>query len=807
MLPHARCVAELTRSAAVRELRWLRLSVAALALLANFARPAAGESGAAVDINGVGAAELYWATSHSLAVSVPATKSEDSADAGQKGAATLKFASIHGPWLWLVAVPKGKDDSESKTSLTAWIEMREAFHHQITANERLMIESLAALPDVDDFHVPDPKVQTVRLQLEGEADVFIRAAPAIKCVQDLSPPRESFLPSVLPPVPEGRCILELANLEADVEYEVSMYVFKHGSQIPEEVQDSACSKTFKTLELNNHIRYTLLTLQVGSFVAMAFGLLVQIVSIMRSSKEGEKKSSEMELVGDEMGLLESISSEAAMNGVSGQHENMMRRTASSVIQDVLLALTMFLPLVGPIGLALSSHVVLGVRMQKLSRAYSEKGLLSLVSCYRLCSVIVTLVLVPWSVWQAQKIWMIYFHHVYDSIGLNFVGDSDVRSFRIRYALSLQVSGVEMTAWIPAIALSTFLLAVESHSEVIAEQVRSIKGRAERRIKSTPQGTRLYAQLCSLDGSSFADTGDSGAAVKGAGMESRDGITPAVVIGSILFSLVPHFWMCGRHGVSVWNGPMMQWTLLYVLNVSGMCIRFFGHMNVCLGTYERQCEMFAIFQALSWQEDGSRDLFDPFTTLNDRVLAARARLKGEIVPLKLELIADSQVWWSMRELLLIELREGKVIAETLVLLSILLAAGAGMSSFFVAQSLEEVTSITICTAVATVGLLIFVRLALGRARDINLMSQEHLRLLHGVVAQMASKAPRSFETQLRQERFLLQLATLIEKTPGPESVASFQVTPEIASGATGILAVLAALAVWNLCRGMAHLQSA
>jgi len=224
-------------------------------------------------------------------------------------------------------------------------------------------------------------------------------------------------------------------------------------------------------------------------------------------------------------------------------------------------------------------------------------------------------------------------------------------------------------------------------------------------------------------------------------------------------------------------------------------------------YTRGCEAFAFFQALSWGDDGSSELFDPFVTRNDAVLHARQQLKIEKVePLTLAL-QDSKggeqahVWWRLRELILVDIKDERILMETLVIVCIVAALFTGSSSLIVAFSVKEITAITVVTAAVTVWMLHFTHSALTNARDLNLMAKEHVLFLHGVVAQMSQRPPRSLDNQLRQERFLIQLATLIEKGTPPETVASFSVTPELCSACVGILGVLAGVSLWNLSSGL------
>merc|ERR1719436_1383641 len=90
-----------------------------------------------------------------------------------------------------------------------------------------------------------------------------------------------------------------------------------------------------------------------------------------------------------------------------------------------------------------------------------------------------------------------------------------------------------------------------------------------------------------------------------------------------------------------------------------------------------------------------------------------------------------------------------------------------------------------------------------ARDINLMTDEHTSLLHNVVAEvnMPLRPQRPLDSHLQQERFLLQLATLIERQKPPETIASFTVSPQFFSAVVGTLSLLFGVTALTLARGL------
>merc|ERR1712050_781857 len=101
------------------------------------------------------------------------------------------------------------------------------------------------------------------------------------------------------------------------------------------------------------------------------------------------------------------------------------------------------------------------------------------------------------------------------------------------------------------------------------------------------------------------------------------------------------------------------------------------------------------------------------------------------------------------------------------------------------------------------LLVFTYKTLNLARDMNLMCQEHTSLLHNVVAEanMPLRPQRPLDSHLQQERFLLQLATLIERQPSLQTLASFTVSPQLCSAIVGSLSFIFVVTLLILTRGV------
>jgi hypothetical protein len=256
-----------------------------------------------------------------------------------------------------------------------------------------------------------------------------------------------------------------------------------------------------------------------------------------------------------------------------------------------------------------------------------------------------------------------------------------------------------------------------------------------------------------------------------------------------------------HNASWISCPESYFTALYMLNMGGTCVRFLVQASQAEHHYNCHVKQLATFQALSWQQqqtnqiDFNRPVFEPFKTRPVAVYEARKALRenphGRIAPLNLEELEDSKVWWHLRELVLNDIQRGRISAELLLLMSIVFCFGMAGVSSLTAHTTGSVTSSTLVNAIAMFGMVRFIYVVLTAARDINLMADEHCCLLHYVVAEMnlPLSIQRPLDQHLQQERFLLQVATLIEKRPKPQAVAYFEVTPQKVSAILGGLVLL------------------
>mmetsp|Transcript_100551 Transcript_100551/g.284814 ORF Transcript_100551/g.284814 Transcript_100551/m.284814 type:complete len:799 (-) Transcript_100551:244-2640(-) len=755
--------------------------------------------------------QRYWTTSHSIAVVVPMPHVEPQEPWFQNLLHTEREAptwvvNTHDPldqlgsrpasgqpWWWITAV-RVKQDEDTGRGIDGlpWTKLVKAFLYKMnSAEKRLLIDKwLDGNSKQDDFHIPDPKVQTIRLDVEDE--VLFRAMPQGRCDNHTLPPEGSFLPVVLPPVPSGQCVLELCNLSPGVEYRLLLFNVSDGA-LPPTAPPSPIADATTWTSTKPWIMHITLSLEK---VCAALAMLLAVILQSRKHCVGARNPTNYSQV---------VTPE---DGVGGFHQVKVRNLFLSILKDLLVALTMFLPLVGPLGLILASDVVLGVRMRKVMRSRERlqgsddklKTWFAFLLGKDLFILAVNVVMLPINIYAVQKIWFMYGRSFFSRVGLDLLAEASFSGFQ-RYDHQWQeVSGLELVCWVPFIVLSSLMLAVDLQNDDASLLLRKHKRRAESLLNELPKGRELWAKLCAMDGALF---GGSGEAPEGLWKE------PCRLLLGVLFGMLPHIWMSARHGVALWNGTLMWNTLMYVVNIGGLAARFQSKTERICVAYRTKCSKLATFQALSWQEDRSTAIYDPFATRNQAVVEARKRLREnipKISTLKLEEPEDSKVWWHLRELVLIEIKDGRIMMEMMVLLCIAFTVLQGLSSLVVMLNTQQVTSTTLVTVVVLVVGVWFTYNALSSTRDINLMSEEHTCLLHNVVAEMNMplRAQMPLDSHLQQARFLLQVATLIEKVPPPETIASFAVTPQLFSLVLGTIGTLTALCIYNLIRGLLEL---
>lgn len=230
-----------------------------------------------------------------------------------------------------------------------------------------------------------------------------------------------------------------------------------------------------------------------------------------------------------------------------------------------------------------------------------------------------------------------------------------------------------------------------------------------------------------------------------------------------------------------------------------------------------CHRWAIFQALSWDPDfGTHSVVDPCETRSGKVRQQGVWLKCHgIETLQLGRYSDglerARVWWPLRELILIDIKDERIAMEMLTILCILAIIISGVVSVVVLIYLQQITALTIVQAVLTVIMIWFVYCALTAARDINLMCKEHVLILRCLVLQMRLNDSTSLSKSEKQEhaelqQFLLEMAGLIERQPMPETVASTTVTPELFSTLLGTLATALVTSLWNVISGLIKLEA-
>jgi len=703
------------------------------------------------------------------------------------------------PWWWLVGIHNGKDDAEDSLP---WDVLVSKFKRKLSEVEKgKLVEALTRTSrDRDDFGIDNPKVQTVELGFSGE--VVFRAMPQGRCDNRTRPPRASFLPRVLPAVTAGECVLELCQMRPSSEYKLVLFNISDSEQLPKVAPKPLDKGNAKTAPSPWEVTVAFTVMKVACVLAMVVAIARHVWA---ECTKVTKRTNYSQVFPNEQ------------ESVSGFHQVKVRHLFVDILKDLLRSSTMFLPIIGPIGLVLASDVVIGTRVSKVlqsreeySAASDNAGDANHIKDGRLWqfakdiwNLILNIFIIPWNIYTVQVIWATYFSHWYSKIHMDLTQDKSFGSLQ-QYGYQWQeVSGLELGGWVPGVVLSTFILALEQQNDIISAMLQKHRKRAETHLSSLAKGQELWTRLCKMDSRMFSRKEEA------PDLLCRRFLRLAV---SIVFGLLPHLWMCVRHGVPLWNGPMMWVTLMYLVNISGVSTRFLALSDRIDNIYRRSCMELETFQALSWQEDTRAAIYDPFATRNRYVMEARKKLR-ENVPrigcLKLEEPEDSKVWWQLRELVFIQLKDGRILMEMMVLVIVYFGVLLGLSSIFVMTSLKEITAITIVTAVVMVVLLGRVHSFLRAARDINLMAMEHTCLLHSIVAEMNMplRPQMPLDSHLQQERFLLQVATLIEKQPQPETIASFTVTPQLFSLVVGTLGILTAISLYNLVNGLINLHPA
>merc|ERR1712113_720317 len=146
---------------------------------------------------------------------------------------------------------------------------------------------------------------------------------------------------------------------------------------------------------------------------------------------------------------------------------------------------------------------------------------------------------------------------------------------------------------------------------------------------------------------------------------------------------------------------------------------------------------------------------------------------------------------MGEIILTGMKEWRAMMGVMVLMCGALSWFAGLSVIALVLLTGQITATTIVSAAMMPVLLVFTYRTLSLASDMNLMCEEHTSLLHNVVAEanMPLRPQRPLDSHLQQERFLLQLATLIDLQPPLQTLASFRVTPPVFSVTFGSLSLV------------------
>jgi len=707
-------------------------------------------------------------------------------------------------WWWIVGIEKqggvaasvGVDDE-------MWQDLSKAFAHELTDEEKESIQEIARRKRPwpfykDSFNTSDPKVQTILLG----PGVFFRAIPQGRCDNRFKPPRASFLPQALPSIPDGWCVLELCELHPNTKYRMFLYNISDDKHVP----DTTPKPVAEALATTKSKAFAMPTVVVLMKVAIGLAMLVAVIKECVKQCIA-KKESNYEPIENTRATTVDILEDESVGGFFVKVNLFLDIFTSS-----LTSMSMFLPIVGPLGLVLASDVIIGTRLRKFIKGVDQFQNASAerrarLACYAtkdLLVLIINIVIIPFNILAIQVLWNMYWITWFRSIGINPSGDSSFEALQ-RYGYTwLEVSGLEQLWWVVGMVLSSFMLVLDRENDRIAVLLRRHKKRAEALVNELQRGRELWTRICKLEGGGiFGGTAQD--------TELSIAMELAFLAAGLVFALLPHLWMCLRYHVPFMNTHLIHITILYVINVSGVSQRFLSQTQTVRNVYRRRCMELATFQAISWQEQ-TPAIYDPFATRNDAVHEARRLLKENVprIPsLRLDEPEDSRVWWCLRELVLIEIKEGHVKSEMLIIATLGFASFQAVLSVLIMIALKDITAITLVTVIVLAVCQQFIFFALQDSRDINLMCQEHTVLLHNSVAEMNRPLgnTKPLDSHLAQERFLLQVATLIEKQKPPETVMSLSVTPNVFFVTVGTVGALLIFSMYMLARGLVYMKSA
>jgi hypothetical protein len=787
---------------------------AALRSAGSASRRASANSSLSASISGEPAMLEYWITSHSVAVVVPRpqhlrpllphprdTSGEFMSIEGLSALADSPTRDL--PWWWLMAVAvQGASSSEGTMNASEifkhlpWVDVSRAFIREFGFNGAQQTRSRSARRGLD--------LRTVIVPSE-RGDIFFRAYSQAQCLNETSPPPGSLLPSSLPPLRETQCILELGHLNRDTHYHIALYEISNGTAPPTSAFHAEEDAYFHTTAtVKPWPRKLCLAIAVVATTLIGLSLeIYKFCNLQKSVRESPLEYGYSSISVVNASALSSGSSQPRLSARQRTHSMIRLGTGTGpsedkpeqdfflrILKDLARSLTMFMPIFGPLGLMIASDVVIGTRIQSVSITFwrfqevrEARGPLlhAYLDLFRdVFTLCVNLVMLPLNTYNVQVLWLQFGGIWTRELKLDLNLDLSYMDHQRQYELWQELSGLEIVGWVPVIMVSTLVLVVSLQDNQINLDLLRERMRCEAFIKKLPRGKVLYKQLCEMDNAVF-------------GIEDRPPeklLTRGLRLGlSIFFGLVPHIWMCTMHRAAWLAWPESFVTSLYLLNIGGTSVRFLVRAAEVEYHYTCHVRQLAMFQALSRQQqqsnqiDLSRPVFEPFRTRPEAVHEARKALRdnpqGRIVPLNLEDLEDSKVWWHLREMVLTDIQQGRVSAELLLLVSIIFCFGLVGISSLTAQVTHGVTSSTVVNAIAMFGMVRFIYVVLTCARDINLMANEHCCLLHYVVAEMnlPMSIQRPLDQHLQQERFLLQVATLIEKMPQPQAIAYFAVTPQ------------------------------
>jgi len=461
-----------------------------------------------------------------------------------------------------------------------------------------------------------------------------------------------------------------------------------------------------------------------------------------------------------------------------------------------------MPLVGPFGLYFAKNIVLGVRFKSLrgtwTRLYTtwkeKESILGQSShiYYFLSSLwqfLINILVIPYNLTIIQGQWPILLSELYSYVHLNPYHMYSVDDLATTYIVYSQISEVEMFYAIPVTMFSVFLLATDDARIKVALEFNEHKKRAKDGLaqKDDGMGDKLK-QLQDVFSEQWKKTvtenkewglysdetevknDDSGKEIR-----NRFFVEMGFLLGSIVFSLVPRWWMCGRYGAS-WHGDnSWMYFLLYFVNTSGLVFRFLKQSHTVQANYHTNVDQLAVFQAISWEKN-SVDVLDPMQTRNDRVQNFRDIMsKKNIQPLDLGDVENAKTWWKLREMMLLDIKDERISMEMLSVVCFMSFCGIAACNVYTTICFGTITMLSLLSTMIILVLGRFNFLTLRDACDINSMCKEHVLVLRRKILELKLGAVSGKNVKEESQALLEEFARVIEEEGETETVVSLPIT--------------------------------